>query len=90
MANLFIDDCAISAANGMRAVAPGAKGGTRTIKPSNVKIPKIPILVNKAGVPEHTLFLAHDDPVVARAREEDKGHAHGQKGEEGVRHWPWA
>ena len=54
-------------------MVPGAKGGTHTIKPSNANLPKIPILVNKAGVPEHTLLLAHDDPVVARAREEDKG-----------------
>ena len=37
------------------------------------KYQRFPILVNKAGVPEHTLLLAHDDPVVARAREEDKG-----------------
>ena len=73
MATLFIDDCSISAQNGLRVAAPGAKGNVHTIKPANVKFPKIPILANKAHVPGHTLLLAHDDPVVARAREEDKG-----------------
>ena len=72
-ANMAIDYCCINANNGLRVSVPGAQGGSHLIKASSVKIPKIPILVNKAALPEHTLLLAHDDPVVARAREEDKG-----------------
>ena len=59
------------------------------IKASSVKIPKIPILVNKAALPEHTLLLAPDDPVVARAREEGKFSNVAKKGEDRVRRWPW-
>ena len=59
------------------------------IKASSVKIPKIPILVNKAALREHTLLLALDDPVVARAREEDKCNSVAKKGEYRVRRWPW-
>ena len=71
-ANMMIEYCSVSAGRDMRVAVPGAQGGTRIIKPANVKLPKIPILVNKSGLPEHTLLLALDDPVVARAREEDK------------------
>jgi len=69
---MAIDYCCINAHNGLRVSVPGAQGGSHLIKASNIKIPKIPILVNKAALPEHTLLLAPDDPVVARAREEDK------------------
>ena len=67
----------------------GAQGGSHLIKASNIKIPKIPILVNKAALPEHTLLLARDDLVVARAMGGGQVHAHGQKGEDRVRRWPW-
>ena len=72
LANLVIDYWSIHANHGLRVAVPGAKGGGQSIKPSNIKFPKIPILVKQAHVPVHTLLLAHDDPVVARAREEDK------------------
>ena len=73
LANLAIDDCSMAANNGLRVAVPGAKGGGHTIKAIKIKFPKIPTLMNKAHVPRRTLLLAHDDPVVARAREEDNG-----------------
>ena len=51
---------------------PGPLGGSHTVKMSKGMLPKIPTLLNKVRVDGTTLLVAHEDPVVARARKEDK------------------
>ena len=71
-ANLAIDDCSVTSPHGLGVMIPGPLGGAHTVKMSKGMIPKILMLLNKARVPGTTLLVGHEDPVVARAREEDK------------------
>ena len=46
--------------------------GTSLVKMTSKFLPEVPVLVNLKPIPANTRLLALDDPVVLRAREEDK------------------
>ena len=72
LANLTLEYSHVQAANSsaLQVVLPGGK--TRKVKLGAKSLPHIPMLTNKKAVPKNTMLLAMDDPVVAKAREDDK------------------
>ena len=63
--------------------------GVKPVKMSKESLPKIPILVNKKDVPENTLLIAIEDPIIAKARElEKEALAAAQPLKNEDNHWP--
>ena len=68
-ANLFLEHCGIYAPGQIHVALPC---GVQKVKMNKTQMPQVPILVNKRVVPGNTMLVAHDDPVVAKAKEEER------------------
>ena len=68
-ANMFLEHCSVLD-QGMTVNLPD---GAKELKSQTWKMPKVPVLINKKDVLANTLLLALEDPIIAKAREEDKG-----------------
>ena len=56
----------------MGVAIPGPAGGTHKVKMSKDVMPNILIWVHHVPALGATLLVAHDDPVITQARDEDK------------------
>ena len=68
-ANLFLEYCTVRA----NQLSVNLPDGVKELKMPNGKMPKVPVLVNKKDVPGDTLLLALEDPIIAKAKEDEKG-----------------
>ena len=82
LANLSLEYSQVAAAvsSALQVTLPGGK--TRKAKLGAKSLPHVPILTNKKAVPELTMLLALDDPVVVKAREDDKAAGKAEKEKE--------
>ena len=67
-AKLVLDYCHARSDHLVVSVA----GTSHKSKMTKSGLPQVPLLVNKKPVPGKTMLVAMDDPVISRAREEDK------------------
>ena len=67
-ANLVLDYCHVRSDQFLVTVA----GTQHKSKMTKNTLPQVPVLVNKKAVPGQTMLVAMDDPVISRARDEDK------------------
>ena len=71
-ANLLLRHCSVGPSTGEMRLSLGAPMEPLSMKMSLKSLPAVPILYSPKTIPAHTRLLALDDPVVTRAREEDK------------------
>ena len=72
LCNLLLRHCSVAPANTEMRLSLGVGMEPLTAKMSLKSLPSVPILYNPKVIQAHTRLVALDDPVVNRAREEDK------------------